>query len=172
MKKFCVDATLTFSFPDTWKVEKCDNWSFYKKFVQVGNVLKQGMKCVDLMTIDDKNVLWLIEVKDYRHHIRQKEICPDVEFCKKIIDTISMLFPAACNAEENERSIAKDAVRADKIRIVLHYEQSKFNSKLFPRQFDLDDLQLKIRRCLKCIDPHPIVTDMSHMPACIRWRVQ
>lgn len=170
MKIYTIDHTLVFSFPDNWRVEKCDTWAFYRNFSRIRSEEETGVKCVDLIAIY-QSTLWLIEVKDYRLHRRKKKISPDKEFCQKIFDTLAMLLPASCNAIENEKIIAKEALQIKKIRAVLHYEQPSKAGKLFPVDFDLNDMQLKIRQRIKSIDPHPIVMDMHRSPPGMVWDV-
>lgn len=172
MQKHTVDETLTFSFPEKWKIVKCDEWAFYRnQFGKIRQEKNNGVKCVDLLAIDTKKTLWLIEAKDYRTHRRQKSIQPHIELCDKIFDTLAMLFPAACNAAENERIVAKKAIKAKKIRIVFHYEQPAVHSRLFPRDFDLLNMETKIKQRIKSIDPHPVVMDTHSKRATIPWNV-
>ncbi len=65
-----IDADgLSFEFPDSWQAVKYDDWSFYKnRFIKMND----GIKAVDIAAFDGNNTLWLIEVKDFRQHGRQK----------------------------------------------------------------------------------------------------
>ena len=124
-----------------------------------------------MLIIDDKNVLWILEIKDYRFYRRTKSESPENEFAIKVLDTMAMLFSAAHSADNKEKEIAKSSITCKKIRLVLHFEQSKKTIKLYPRSFDLNDIQLKLRKSLKCIDAHPIVMDMDNFPSVIKWTV-
>ena len=61
---------LTFTFPDSWKVSKYDDWAFYRNQF---SKIKNGIKAVDLLAIENQ-VTWLIEVKDYRTSRREKTV--------------------------------------------------------------------------------------------------
>lgn len=114
-QEYIVDDTLVFIFPDDWKIAKCDGWVFYRKqFCRVRNDPKYGMTCVDLLALDPKKTLWLIEVKDYRQHRRTKEIPLWNEIRNKVVDTLSMLLPAACNALDEELIFAKGLLKTKK----------------------------------------------------------
>lgn len=114
-QEYIVDDTLVFIFPDDWKIAKCDGWVFYRKqFCRVRNDPKYGMTCVDLLALDSKKILYLIEVKDYRQHRRTKEIPLWNEIRNKVVDTLSMLLPAACNALDEELIFAKGLLKTKK----------------------------------------------------------
>ena len=77
----------------------------------------------------------------------------------KVCDTLAALLPAALNGgDPAETAIARKALRAKKLRVVLHLEQPAKHSKLFPRAIDPAHVLLTLRRLLKPIDAHPIVT--------------
>lgn len=173
MATYTVDTTLRFIFPETWKVTKCDEWAFYRnQFSKVRQEKNNGIKCVDLLAISADKTLWLIEAKDYRHHRRQKTIPPFIELRDKVFDTLAMLPPAACNATGDENVVARKAMKAKRLRIVFHYEQPRQHSKLFPIDHELVDMQIKIKKCIKSIDPHPIVMDINSKPAALPWTVE
>lgn len=54
---------------------------------------------------------------------------------------------------------------------VLHLEQPAKASKLFPRVFDLADVQQKLRQLIKPLDPHPLVVDMDRLGS-VAWTVR
>jgi len=66
--------------------------------------------------------------------------------------------------------LAKELLKAAKIRVVLHLEQPAMHTKLFPRVFDLSKVRQKLRQILKPIDAHPMVTEISHGNAAF-WAV-
>ena len=147
---------MEFTFPDNWEVEKYDDWVFYKKRFQSIGV---GQKAVDIVAKDPRNTLWWIEVKDYRIYKRTKVIDLADEVAIKVRDTMAGLLATSVNAETTERAKAKKFIRIKKIRIVLQLEQPRVNSKLFPRAINLADVQQKLRKSIKAIDPHPRVTE-------------
>lgn len=173
MACYTVDTTLKFTFPDGCKVAKCDDWNFYRnQFCNIRHEKNNGVKCVDLLVISSDKILWLIEAKDYRVYRRKKTKHPSIEMRDKVFDTLAMLLPAACNAEGDEQDIAKMAIKAKKIHIVLHYEQPNTSSKLFKKDFELNDIQMKMKQIVKSIDPHPIVMGIQSKPASIPWDVR
>lgn len=167
MMEFSVDG-LQFEFPSDWSVAQYDEWSFYRnQFCKV----RDGVKAVDLIAIDHQKTAWMIEVKDYRRSKRTKPLGIGEEIAQKVFDTLAALLPAAINAnDDDERQTAKAIIGAKRIRIVLHLEQPKHPSTLFPRAFDPSVVALKLKTLLKSIDAHPIVTEMKEMRG-VAWKV-
>jgi len=122
---------LSFHFPDSWTVTQYDAWPFYK------NRFKDacgGSKAIDLLALNPEDkTLWLIEVKDYRLHPREKVIELSDEIALKSRDTLAGLVAARFNGEEPERTHAQRSLQARSLRIVFHLEQPPKPSKLFPR---------------------------------------
>jgi hypothetical protein len=160
--------TLQFHFPDEWPVVTCfDTWSFYRNQFQ----RLQGIKAVDLIALDIRHCMWLIEVKDYRHHARTKAIELADEIAFKVVHSLAALLPAQANAnDENERQMAKRCLSAHQLRVVLHLEQPIKHSKLFPRAIDPANLKQQLKQGLKAIDPHPLVLETTCMGN-ISWEV-
>ena len=148
---------LSFQFPAGWQTTKYDDWSFYRKrFARMWN----GIKAVDLLAIDPSHSLWLIEGKDYRKATRTKPSELPDEVAQKVFDTLAALLPAAMNGDDPaELKLAKAALKSKRLRVVLHLEQPAKHSRLFPRAIDPADVELKLRRLLKPIDAHPVVTE-------------
>ena len=159
---------LSFQFPDEWLVTQYDEWSFYK------NRFKDacgGNKAIDLLALDPVDrTLWLIEVKDYRRHPREKVIELWDEIALKSRDTLAGLVAVRFNGEDPERAHAQRSLRSRKLRIVFHLEQPTKHSKLFPRSFDPAKIQQKLRQIVKPIDPHPLVTEKNQMVQ-VPWTV-
>lgn len=165
------EQRLRFRFPENIPATKYDNWSFYRN--QFTNVCG-GAKAVDMICIDDTQV-WLIEVKDYRQHRRIKSDELDEEFSCKIRDTLAGLVAAKCNANDGrEKKFAEQALTKNRIRIVLHLEQPRKHSKLFPKAFDPSKVLQKMKQRLKAVDPHPYVLDMQSLEKTpqVKWSVQ
>lgn len=160
-------GSLTFEFEPNVAVEKYDQWKYYKKrFTK----LKDGIKAVDLIAINN-DVLYLIEVKDYRRHRRSKSQAISDEIIGKVFDTLAGLLPARCNATVDEEiKLARRACRVSKVRIIFHLEQPSNPSRLFPQAFNAANLQLKLRSSLKVVDPHLRVTSIKHSSA-LPWTV-
>ncbi|MCI5151076.1 MAG: hypothetical protein D3916_17125 [Candidatus Electrothrix sp. MAN1_4] len=68
--------------------------------------------------------------------------------------------------------MAHEAVTANRFRVVLHLEQPVKHSKLFPRAIDPADIQQKLRKLVKAIDPHPLVIEKAIGLDRVPWSVQ
>ena len=84
------EGDLKFSFPDHCEAGKYDEWSFYRNQFQS---VASGSKAVDILCLSD-DAAWLIEIKDYRLHPRQKLIDIDDEVASKVRDTLAGLAAA------------------------------------------------------------------------------
>ena len=77
------EGTLQLDFPNGCRVGKYDDWSFYRnQFQSIAN----GSRAVDIVCVE-RNVSWLIEIKDYRRHPRTKAIDIADEVAVKVRDT-------------------------------------------------------------------------------------
>jgi hypothetical protein len=164
------EGGLVFQFPDGWVASKYDAWTCYRKHFQ--NLCDS--KAVDILALppESDGTLWLIEVKDYRHSRRQKEISIFDEMAQKVRDTLAGLLAASVNASvDEEKQFARKCCRRRRLRVVLHLEQPAPASRLFPRPFDPANVQLKLRTLLKGVDPHPRVVDRGLLPAGLGWQV-
>ncbi|GGN46070.1 hypothetical protein [Deinococcus daejeonensis] len=157
---------LSFTFPDDWDVSKFDDWAFCKRFQNI--VPKTG--AVDLMAIspayDDGTpiTLWLIEVKDYRQHLRENPSTLDVVIAEKVRGTLAALLPAKLDAHDaGHRRVAGKALNSKRIRILLHLEQPAVRSAYVPNRSAINranvlaDLKTRVRS----IDPHPRIVDRT-----------
>ncbi len=159
---------IEFRFPEGWETAKYDDWVFYRnKFQSVGD----GQKAVDIAAKDPDNALWLIEVKDYKAHRRTKVTDMADEVAMKVRDTMAGLLASAVNADGYEKTLAKKFIRINRIRIVLQLEQPRAHSKLFPRVIDPAGVKQKLRKSVRAIDPHPIVTEGINQHVSIPWSV-
>ena len=160
---------LQFIFDNSWKVIEYDDWAFYKnQFAK----MRKGIKAMDLIAIDDSRTAWLIEVKDYRQFPRTKPIDLADEVAQKAFDTLAAMLPAQVHASDlNERHFAKEVNKASQLRVVLHLEQPKKHSRLFPRAIEPADVQQKLRQKIKPIDPHPRVVESGAMKG-LSWQVR
>lgn len=162
------EQQLAFTFADGVEASQYDNWSFYRNQF---NAVCGGTKAVDFVCLDGDQ-LWLIEVKDYRRHRRTKLVELGDEVAGKVRDTLAGLVAASCNANEaEERRVARQAVSRLRLRVVLHLEQPRNPSKLFPRAVDPDDVLLKLKQRLKAVDSHPRVVDQSSLEVEMPWTV-
>lgn len=160
------ERTLTFSFSDGCEASKYDDWTFYKKRFQ--SVAKS--KAADILCLDG-GVVWLIEIKDYRRYPRKKSIDLCDEVAAKMRDTLSGLAAAYANADnEAEKDFARKAIETGAWRVVLHLEQPAEASRLRPKAMDPANMQLKLRKILKAVDPNLLVMDMEAV-ADVPWSV-
>jgi hypothetical protein len=148
---------LKFAFPADWQVTKYDEWVFYRtRFSKMW----EPIKALDVLAVDPGNTVWFIEVKDYRRQRRTKPLDIADEVAHKVFDTLAAMLPAKSNANDLlEQEFAKVISKASRIRIIIHLEQPAQTSKLFPRAIDPADVQQKLRKLLKPIDAHPLVTE-------------
>ena len=162
------EGSLTFHFPDHWLITKYDEWPFYKNQFKDSCL---GCKAVDFLAFDTgRNELWLIEVKDYRVHRRLKEVAMWDEMALKTLHTLSGLIAAKVNSLDETRAFAERCIACTGLRVILHLEQPKHHSKLFPRIFDPADVQQKLRLLLKPIDAHPRVMEIGNVTG-VAWAV-
>jgi hypothetical protein len=159
-----IEQGLRFVFPDGWQVTKYDEWTFYRKqFARIHNYIK----AVDIVALSPDNTAWLIEVKDYRHKRRTKTEDLAEEMAQKALFTLAAFLPAKLNAALNEEQKFADAVlRAAKIRVVLHLEQSP---RHWLRVADPAEIVAKLKNRLRAVDAHPKVFDSG---AKIAWEVR
>jgi hypothetical protein len=158
---------LTFTFPPSWKASKYDEWAFYRNQL---SKMWPGIKAVDLIAIEGQ-VIWFIEVKDYRQQRRTKPIDLAEEVVQKVFCTLAAILPAKSNASDSlERYFAKEVSKGKRLHIILHLEQPTKTSKLFPRAIDPSKVQLKLRGMVKPIDPHPKVVESTQMQG-LAWTV-
>lgn len=160
---------MTFTFPAGWVVTKYDDWSFYRNHFMS---CCTGNKGVDLLALDPHTrTVWLVEVKDYRRHGRTNPLPIWEEIALKTRDTLAGLVAARFNSNDpDERTNADQALLAQKLRIVFHLEQPVRHSNLFPRPFDLADVQQKLRGTLRPLDPHVLAVDQQDLTK-VDWTV-
>jgi hypothetical protein len=155
-------------FPENWIVERYDNWAYVRNQF---NGAAGGCKAVDVIAKDHQDVLWFIEVKDYRYNRRTKVIDLADEIAIKVRDSMAGLVAAAGRAEAPEKKQAVSLLGFKRIRVALHLEQPNHHSKLFPRPADPVSLQQKLRSRIKPIDPHPVITSKRAPYPGVQWSV-
>ena len=163
-----VEGDLTFAFPPHWVAAQYDDWSHYRnQYIKV----RDGVKAVDLIAIDPAVCCWLIEVKDYRRHRRTKPMSLADEVADKVIDTLGGLVSAQTRASDaDEQSLARQALRTSKLRVVVHLEQPVAPSNFFRRTIDPVVITRHLKRRVRPIDPHPLIVEMAAM-ANLPWTV-
>ena len=164
MRDISVDSRV-FHFPDGWRVMKYDDTPYYQNHLKNEKGWKRGMKGVDLIAYNPGDrTLYLIESKDYRVHGRENPTSPEREFFDKVMDTLTGLVPTALCSTTNaagERDLQTGIKNAQKLRLIYQFEQPAKHSKLFPRVYDPADMQSKLKKELKCFDPHILVIEAS-----------
>lgn len=162
------EGALTFRFPAGWQVKRYDDSSFYReRFQQIAN-----SKSVDFVAYDpNAEALWLIEVKDYRAHPREKSVDLFGEVAQKVRDTLAGLFVAKRHPEVDMYQLARGVRNKRTIRVVLHLEQTKKPSKLYPIVVERNNALLKLRQVVRVADPHALFCEIQAMPAACPWSV-
>lgn len=157
-----------FGFGAGWHVCRWDDTAFVRNsFCNLGG----GSRSCDLVAFeDDGDELWLIEVKDYRVHQRTKTLPLHDEVAAKVRDTLAALWAAQVNASGDEQKFARLAKRRSCIRAVLHLE-TRQTSRLMPGTKHAADIKMALKRALKAIDPHPVVSSVGSMGS-VRWTVR
>ncbi len=147
---------LQLTMPADWWVWKYDDSSFHRNQFQS---FAQGSKAVDAVALSGDGTLWLIEVKDYRRHRRTKPGSVFDETASKVRSTLAGLAAARVNANElAERDRAVQALTCRQIRVALQLIQPSRPSKLFPRLVDPYDARQQLKRVVRPVDPHPVVS--------------
>ena len=171
MARRITERALTFDFNVGWDAQKYDDWKFFQKRFKKVCHLCTGVKAVDIVAYN-ATTSWLIEVKDYRMHRRTKTIDLADEVAKKVFDTLSGLAAARFQAcDVGEKVMAQRLLSKSEIRVVLHLEQPRVHSKLFPRAINPADVKKKLKRQIKAIDPHPEVLEKATTNPTTHWRV-
>lgn len=159
---------LEFTFPDRWTAAKVDEWAYYRRHFQG---MRPKLKAVDVLARDDGQDLWLIEVKDYRRPGTPSPRQLGTAIADKVLHTLAMLLPAACNAANtDEQDIARAALLARRIRVVAHVEQPSHVSRLFPAVVYPADLAMDLGRRLRAVCRRPLVVDAE--AGRVAWTVQ
>ena len=163
------EGDLKFTFPDHCEVGKYDEWSFYRNQF---NSVAGGSKAVDILCVSPDSA-WLIEIKDYRQHRREKPTGIVDELALKVRDTLAGLAAASANANDrDERALARRALQVHRWRVVLHLEQPNVRSRFRPKPFDVANVLSNVRRKVKAVDAHPLILDRETDRPNVPWTVQ
>lgn len=154
------EGDFNYCFPTTWTAKKYDETSFYKNHFQS---FANGCKAVDVLAFCDQDTLWLIEQKDYRQgsSITSAELFQAM--ADKVIGTLACLVAARAQAQHAGicHTLATQALTKKKIRCVLHVEQPRSHSRLFPQVIDPANARLKIRQTLRAVDNKAEIGDKT-----------
>lgn len=156
---------LTFTFPTGWRVEKYDDWTYYRQhFVRQMN----GLKAVDLIAQAPDGVAYLIEVKDYRHPDTERPTHLADTIAAKVLMSLAALLPARHRAHAPaEASLAAAVLACTDFRVVAHLELPASHKPVI----DPADIQQKLKQRLRAVDPHVKVVSRAKMLG-VAWTVQ
>lgn len=155
---------LQFAFPKGWKASKYDEWGFYRN-----HFLRQqdGLRAVDLVAVSSDKTAYLVEVKDYRYPNAEKPSDLPKVMAEKVLHTMAAMLPARLNASEpNESEMARLFLESTNLKLVLHVEQPVRRLPVV----DLADVQQKLKRLLRAVDPHVKVVSSQKMRQ-LPWQV-
>ncbi|QMT32083.1 cysteinyl-tRNA synthetase [Alysiella filiformis] len=160
------EDALRFTFHSGIQAVKYDDWVHYRN--QFQNKCCTDNKAVDIIAHNGQ-ITWLCEVKDFRQGRRDPNKPPlEMEIAQKVRDSLAGLVSAQFHAnEQTEQQFAKDVLHCQSICVVLHIEQSTGQKQ----QYHLPDLQDKLRKLLKAIDPHVLVLNKDMPHSKIVWQV-
>jgi hypothetical protein len=84
------------------------------------------------------------------------------EVATKVRDSLAGIFAASkWHSHHAHQEEAREHLGAERLRVVLHLEQPKAHSKMFPRKYDLSRLQQKLKSLVKVVDAHPLVVELG-----------
>jgi len=136
---------------------KFDETTFYREHF---SKITDGIKAVDILAVN-KEIGYLIEIKDYTDphtkNLSMKELIEVV--INKVISTLAAILPMkiSVNNLAGERQIARNFLRANEIKVIVHIELPPQRRTLKQSNWDLSNLQIQLGRRLKAIDAHPKV---------------
>lgn len=166
------EGRIRFEFPDHWVVCRPEKASFFKnRFQNFCN----GSKETDFLLFEpDLKTLWLLEVKDFTTDRRTKPLDLIDELAAKVRDVLALLIAAAANDPPSNTGLGAFMVKCGlpkAIKVVLHLEQPKKPSALFPGVKIRADFSQKLRQKVHCIDPHAKVasTGAGHPKWVSQW---
>jgi hypothetical protein len=124
MSRRFVEGNLLFEFGERWTT--LFRWDRHPDYLG-GMGKTHGGKGVDFVGILDERVPYLIEVKDFRYHMRDPEkISPQHEFELKIRATVAALVGVRWQEPPRECVVAFEALRASRRpRLVLWQEDAR-----------------------------------------------
>jgi hypothetical protein len=168
MSDIVVDK-FAFDFPPGWSFLKYDDCTWYREHFNDF----ASSKAMDLLALAPRHSeLWMVEIKDYRSQRRTKPGSLFAEIARKVRDTLAGLAAARLRANDSpSRDFAADAMRADRLRVVLLLEQPRKPSKLFPQAVDPATGSTMLKKALRAVDPHPLFVNASALTVKTEWTV-
>jgi len=181
-----MEDTLKFAFPNNWHICRPETAGYYKNQFQSFCDFSEdgGCKEMDFLAYDPAaNVLWCIEVKDYRVNPRNKPISLAEEVALKVRDVLALLSAALAKdtspVVQHRLQMGEFArlcmPNVTNIRVALHCELPPSGAipsgrRLFPPVSQLANYKADLARRLRAIDPHPSITNLSQ-PSVLPWTV-
>lgn len=164
------EGAVTLTFDESWTVLVYESLSYYRLITGLGG----SNKAVDVVAYDpDRGDLWLIEIKDYRLHRREKPVALVKELAMKVRDTLGGLVILRVRAGgDYPNHVARILKGMKAIRVVLHIEQPAVVSRFRQDMVDPKTLRDLLVRELKRVDngvravsqTRPQVGDVSALP--------
>lgn len=155
---------LRFEFRETWQVIQLDDHPSYRKGIE-----KLGeTKAIDFLGVHN-NVLYLVEVKDFRtHRIPNQRRLTDgelaIEFGQKVRDSIACIISSARNPTYAElfQEFAKGLKAGKTVKVVLWLEHDlpNYNSMRAKVRASTDSNYFK--KHLKWFPSHVLVANVSN----------
>ena len=167
------EGAVTFSFHDSWIVLHYDQLRYVKKLTNLGG----SNKAVDIAAFDPATgTLWLIEVKDYRTHPREKPQDIVNELAVKVRDSLAGLVILRVRAGGGYQDRIHTILSGvSLVRIVLHVEQRALPSRLHPYVLNPKTINDLMRRALKRVDNQVRASSTScpeiNGPSVLPWTV-
>ncbi|MBO1319733.1 hypothetical protein [Acanthopleuribacter pedis] len=94
------------------------------------------------------------------------------EIAVKVRDTLAGLVCTKVNGrDETEKVVANEALQQNQIRVVVHLEQPRRESRIKPLLINPANLKLKLKQLIKAVDPHPDVVDRRTLKNTMPWNV-
>lgn len=167
------EGRIRFEFPEAWQVCRPEKTSYHKRHFQN---FAGGCKEMDFVLFEPANrTLWLLEVKDYSTNPRTKPMELSDEVAEKSRDVLALLLSGAgCDNDANQGvgAFIRSAGLPMSIRVALHLELPRQQSKLFPGVKNAADQQMLLRKKVRCLDCHALVssTTTGSVPWASHWQ--
>ena len=170
------EGALEFSFPaPNVRLLKYDDSDGYRNHLLKGSPDCRG---VDILCLSPDNVLWLVEVKDYRLDEVQQDRSELADVVvRKVLDTLAGLM-CLKHTSFADADFAKAACSAKALRVVAHVEgrgrvldKAKKLRKTANEERFLADLKARLLQKMVKLGIRPQVGNLGKPPAEVPWKV-